>query len=81
MQLRTLLLVLVLALTALFAAVNWGAFTAPTTLGLIMLAITATGPRLRPTSACWPRVRGAARSCGPRISVHSSPTCANATSR
>lgn len=52
MQLRTLLLVLVLALTALFAAVNWGAFTTPTTLslvfatieaplGLIMLAVTA----------------------------------------
>jgi uncharacterized integral membrane protein len=51
MQLRSLLLVLVLALTALFAAVNWSAFTAPTTLslvfstvqaplGLIMLAIT-----------------------------------------
>jgi uncharacterized integral membrane protein len=52
MQLRTLLLVLALALTATFAAVNWSAFTAPTTLslvftaieaplGLIMLAITA----------------------------------------
>ena len=52
MQLRTLLLVLALALTAAFAAVNWSAFIAPTTLslgfttieaplGLIMLAITA----------------------------------------
>lgn len=52
MDLRTLLLVLVLALTATFAAVNWSAFTAPTALslvfttieaplGLIMLAITA----------------------------------------
>jgi uncharacterized integral membrane protein len=52
MQLRTLLLILVLALIALFAAVNWSAFTAPTTLslvfstveaplGLIMLAATA----------------------------------------
>lgn len=52
MQLRTLLLVLALALTATFAAVNWRAFVAPTTLslvfttieaplGLIMLAITA----------------------------------------
>jgi uncharacterized integral membrane protein len=52
MQLRTLLLVLALVLTAAFAAVNWSAFVAPTTLslvfttieaplGLIMLAITA----------------------------------------
>ena len=52
MHLRTLLLVLALALTATFAAVNWSAFTAPTALslvfttieaplGLIMLAITA----------------------------------------
>jgi uncharacterized membrane protein len=52
MQLRTLLLVLVLALTAAFAAVNWSAFTAATALslgfttveaplGLIMLALTA----------------------------------------
>ena len=52
MQLRTLLLVLALALTATFATVNWSAFVAPTTLslvfttieaplGLIMLAITA----------------------------------------
>jgi uncharacterized integral membrane protein len=52
MQLRTLLLVLALALTAVFAAVNWSAFTAPTRLsvvfasieaplGLIMLAVTA----------------------------------------
>lgn len=52
MQLRTLLLVLALALTAAFAAVNWSAFTAPTALslgfttieaplGLIMLALTA----------------------------------------
>jgi len=52
MQLRTLLLVLVLVLTAAFAAVNWSAFTAPTALslgftvveaplGLIMLALTA----------------------------------------
>lgn len=52
MQLRTLLLVLVLALTAFFAAVNWSAFTQPTPLslvfttieaplGLIMLGITA----------------------------------------
>jgi hypothetical protein len=52
MQLRTLLLVLALALTAAFAAVNWSAFTAATALslgfttveaplGLIMLALTA----------------------------------------
>jgi uncharacterized integral membrane protein len=52
MQLRTLLLVLVLVLTAAFAAVNWSAFTATTALslgftvveaplGLIMLALTA----------------------------------------
>lgn len=52
MDLRTLLLVLALVLTATFAAVNWSAFTAPTVLslvfttieaplGLIMLAITA----------------------------------------
>jgi hypothetical protein len=35
MQLRTLLLVLALALTATFAAVNWRAFVAPTTLSLV----------------------------------------------
>jgi uncharacterized integral membrane protein len=53
MQLRTLLLVLVILLTVLFAAVNWAAFIAPTTLslvfttieaplGLIMLGVTAS---------------------------------------
>ncbi|MGH8682940.1 MAG: LapA family protein [Burkholderiales bacterium] len=52
MNLRTLLLLLIVAAIAVFAALNWGAFTAPTTLslgfgemqaplGLIMLAMTA----------------------------------------
>jgi uncharacterized protein YlxW (UPF0749 family) len=41
MQLRTLLLVLVLALTAAFAAVNWGAFTAPTSLSLVFTTVEA----------------------------------------
>jgi uncharacterized integral membrane protein len=41
MQLRTLLLVLVLALIALFAAVNWSAFTAPTTLSLVFSTVEA----------------------------------------
>jgi uncharacterized integral membrane protein len=52
MTLRTFLIVAVVALLALFAAVNWGAFTAPTRLsllvtdiqaplGLIMLSVTA----------------------------------------
>jgi hypothetical protein len=41
MQLRTLLLILVLALTALFAAVNWSAFVAPTSLSLVFTTIEA----------------------------------------
>jgi hypothetical protein len=41
MQLRTLLLILVIALTVLFAAVNWTAFTAPTTLSLVFRTIEA----------------------------------------
>jgi Na+-transporting methylmalonyl-CoA/oxaloacetate decarboxylase gamma subunit len=52
MPLRTILLIVVAGAIALFAAANWGAFTAPTTLhfgfatvdaplGLIMLVLTA----------------------------------------
>ena len=41
MYLRTLLLVLVLGATAAFAAVNWGAFTAPTTLSLVFTTVEA----------------------------------------
>jgi uncharacterized integral membrane protein len=52
MQPRTLILIVVLGLVVLFAAVNWSAFTAPTTLslgvaqiqaplGLIMLCLVA----------------------------------------
>jgi len=41
MRFRTLLLFLVLALTGLFALVNWPAFTAPTTLSLVFGTVTA----------------------------------------
>jgi uncharacterized integral membrane protein len=41
MRFRTLFLFVVLALTALFALVNWPAFTAPTTLSLGVGTITA----------------------------------------
>ncbi|MFZ5464561.1 MAG: LapA family protein [Pseudomonadota bacterium] len=41
MQLRTLLLLLVLAAVAAFAALNWGAIAAPTTLSLGFAAIEA----------------------------------------
>jgi uncharacterized integral membrane protein len=41
MQLRTVLLILVLALTAVFAAVNWNAFTARTSLSLVFTTIEA----------------------------------------
>lgn len=41
MRFRTFLLFLLLALTALFALVNWPAFTAPTTLSLVLGTVTA----------------------------------------
>ncbi len=52
MKLRTLFLLIVMVATSVFAAINWGTFTAPTTLslafgsvqaplGLIMLGLTA----------------------------------------
>jgi uncharacterized integral membrane protein len=41
MRFRTLFLFLVLALTGLFALVNWPAFTAPTTLSLVFTTVTA----------------------------------------
>ncbi|HZN86931.1 MAG TPA: LapA family protein [Burkholderiales bacterium] len=41
MRFRTLFLFLVLALTAVFALVNWSAFTAPTTLSLVFGTVTA----------------------------------------
>lgn len=41
MRFRTFLLFLVLALTVLFALLNWGAFTAPTTLSLVFTTVQA----------------------------------------
>ena len=41
MYLRTLLIVFLLTALALFAAVNWGAFTAPTTLSLLFATVEA----------------------------------------
>ena len=41
MQLRTLLFVVVLSAIALFAALNWSVFTAPTTLSLAIATIQA----------------------------------------
>ena len=41
MRFRTLFLFVVLALTAIFALVNWPAFTAPTSLSLIFGTVTA----------------------------------------
>ena len=41
MYLRTLLLLLVLGAIATFAAVNWGPFTAPTTLSLVFASVQA----------------------------------------
>jgi uncharacterized integral membrane protein len=41
MRFRTLFLFLVLALTGLFALLNWGAFTTPTTLSLVFGTVTA----------------------------------------
>lgn len=41
MQVRTLLLLIVLGALALFAALNWGSFMAPTTLSLAFTTITA----------------------------------------
>ena len=41
MQLRTLLFVVVLSVITLFAALNWGAFMAPTTLSLAIATIQA----------------------------------------
>jgi uncharacterized integral membrane protein len=41
MYLRTLLLLIVLGAIAAFAAVNWGAFTAPTTLSLVFSTVQA----------------------------------------
>lgn len=41
MYLRTLLIVLALGALALFTAVNWSAFTAPTTLSLIFASVEA----------------------------------------
>ena len=41
MPLRTLLVLVTLALVALFAAVNWAAFIAPTELSLIVATVTA----------------------------------------
>ncbi len=41
MQLRSLLLVAVLALTALFAVINWHAVMAPTTLSLLFATVEA----------------------------------------
>lgn len=41
MRLRTLLLLLVLGAVAVFAAVNWTAFTTPTTLSLVFTVVQA----------------------------------------
>jgi uncharacterized integral membrane protein len=41
MHLRTLLVLLVLGILAVFAAVNWGSFMAPTTLSLLFATIQA----------------------------------------
>jgi uncharacterized integral membrane protein len=41
MRFRTVFLFFVLALTGLFALVNWGAFTTPTTLSLVVGTVTA----------------------------------------
>lgn len=41
MQLRSLLLLLVFLAAALFAAVNWNAFTTPTTLSLVVSSVQA----------------------------------------
>jgi len=41
MRFRTLFLFVVLALTAIFALVNWPAFTAPTSLSLVFGTVTA----------------------------------------
>jgi len=41
MQLRTLLVLLVLGITAAFAAVNWSSFLAPTTLSLLFATVQA----------------------------------------
>lgn len=41
MQLRTVLLLIVLAAIAVFAAVNWNAFVTPTTLSLVVTTVQA----------------------------------------